>query len=159
VRREGRETRWRERVSHKVTEVYSMETGPLAPLAHAAPFLTPKLIPMAHIWPISLWTHLTHGTVSIFFTRQDCIPLYYYLWQLVPDTHHPLCEKIAPLDTFVSLPSHLKPLPSSFRLPYLWEKTLMCVCVFLSLHMSVCFSLFVCVCVFLSLCVCVFLCG
>ena len=57
------------------------------------------------------------------FKRQHCTRLYYYLWQLVPDTHHPLRETIAPLDGPFCV-SHLKPMPSSFRLPYLWEKVL-----------------------------------
>ena len=106
-------------------DVYSMEQGPSAQLVHAALFKkNPKLAPIACVWPISLYTHLTHVTVSMLFKRQNCTRLYYYPWQLVPDTHHPLYERIAPLDPFVSLPSHLKPVPSSFRLPYLWEKIL-----------------------------------
>ena len=60
----------------------------------------------------------------MFFKRQNCTRLYYCLWQLVPDTKHPLSEKIAPLDPYVSLLAHLKPMPSSFRLPYLREKML-----------------------------------
>ena len=85
-----------------------METGPSAQLVHAAPFYNPEANPncqrLAHI-------HLTHVIVYMLFKRQNFTRLHYYLRQLVPDTHHPLCEKIAPLDISVSLPSQLNLCP------------------------------------------------